>query len=59
MQKGLWKCHEPRVTTNQEIPTVVCYVITARSMAFRTYTQYWCYAAFVTSGKYGKYEFTT
>ena len=19
MQKGLWKCHEPRVTTNQEV----------------------------------------
>ena len=23
MQKGLWKCHEPRVTTNQEVPTIV------------------------------------
>ena len=22
MQKGLWKCHEPRVTTNQEVPTI-------------------------------------
>ena len=22
MQKGLWKCHEPRVTTNQEILTI-------------------------------------
>ena len=22
MHKGLWKCHEPRVTTNQEVPTI-------------------------------------
>ena len=28
MQKGLWKCHEPRVTTNQEVPTIKLICLT-------------------------------
>ena len=33
MQKGIWKCHEPRVTTNQEVPTITSLPVWALIIA--------------------------